>query len=495
MQTVIFAMFVIGILLILRDMAKIIFWERRRKKEALQFDAGPQREQMEKYARSFQRLASTFYDMPVRREGFSPQETERMLRETEETVCSRCAGREECWRRKRCRSRELGENLIRAMEMAEPEVITAAQGDWFDMCRNGARFLEELKHIFVRERQNLIWNNRLIEGRLAVAEQLGEISRIMQQVANNIYNITLAPAEQEEQVRKVLARKQVLVKQMWMLEKAQGKLRFFLTLRARSGQCVTIREVTRILSGVFECPIAAARESRVVLSRDYTTILFQEDVHFQVLTGVARITREAESVSGDNYLCSDEGDSYLLCLSDGCGSGMEACRESENVVELLELFLSSGFSRETAARMVNSALVLQRSEGMFSTVDICSLDLYTGICEFLKAGAASTFIRRDHWVETVSSTSLAAGLVQELDFESTTKKLYDGDYLIMVTDGVLDALPEENAEEVMKEFIMENTSTSPREMGRTLLERVMGCSGYRAADDMTVLVAGIWKKQ
>ena len=104
----------------------------------------------------------------------APRDTERMLRETEETVCSRCAGREECWRRKRCRSRELGENLIRAMEMAEPEVITAAQGDWFDMCRNGARFLEELKHIFVRERQNLIWNNRLIEGRLAVAEQLGK---------------------------------------------------------------------------------------------------------------------------------------------------------------------------------------------------------------------------------------------------------------------------------------------------------------------------------
>ena len=67
MQTVIFAMFVIGILLILRDMAKIIFWERRRKKEALHFDGGPQREQIEKYARSFQRLASTFYDMPVRR--------------------------------------------------------------------------------------------------------------------------------------------------------------------------------------------------------------------------------------------------------------------------------------------------------------------------------------------------------------------------------------------------------------------------------------------
>ncbi len=52
--------------------------------------------------------------------------------------------------------------------------------------------------------------------------------------------------------------------------------------------------------------------------------------------------------------------------------------------------------------MVNSALVLNGRDGMFSTVDICAVDLYTGICEFLKAGAAATFIRRDHWVETIT---------------------------------------------------------------------------------------------
>ena len=492
MRTVIFAMFVIGVLLILRDMAKIVFLGRKRKREALQFDGGPQREQMERYAQSFQRLASTFYAMPVRRESFTEQETERILGETEKAVCARCAKREICWKRQRYQSAQLGNNLIRALEGGQQEEIMAAQGAWFDLCQNGARFAEELGHIFTRERQNLLWNNRLIEGRLAVAEQLGEVSRIMQQVANDIYSITLAPADREEQVRKALARKQVLVKQMWMLDKPQGKIQFFLTLRARSGQCVTLREVTKILSGIFGSPIAAARESRVVLSREFTTMLFKEDVNFQVLTGVARITREAESVSGDNYLCSNEGDSFLLCLSDGCGSGMEACRESESVVELLEMFTASGFSRETAAKMVNSALVLQRS--MFSTVDICSLDLYTGICEFLKAGAATTFIKRDHWVETVSSTSLAVGLVQELDFESTSKKLYDGDYLIMVTDGVLDALPPQREEEVMKELILENTSTAPKELGRTLLERVLSYSGYRAADDMTILVAGIWKK-
>ena len=84
---------------------------------------------------------------------------------------------------------------------------------------------------------------------------------------------------------------------------------------------------------------------------------------------------------------------------------------------------------------------------MFSSVDVCSLDLYSGICEFVKAGAATTFIRRSNWVETITSTSMAAGLVQQLDFEKTSKKLYDGDYLVMVTDGVLDALPVKQEEE------------------------------------------------
>ena len=84
-----------------------------------------------------------------------------------------------------------------------------------------------------------------------------------------------------------------------------------------------------------------------------------------------------------------DGGKFVMCLSDGMGSGMDACRESEIVVELLEQFLESGFTQEAAARMVNSALVLKGQEGMFSTVDICAVDLYTGICEFLKAGAAS----------------------------------------------------------------------------------------------------------
>ena len=240
--------------------------------------------------------------------------------------------------------------------------------------------------------------------------------------------------------------------------------------------------------------MTSAQGSRCIINGEFHTVHFVEDVSYQMLFGVSRLTREKETVSGDNYICRQEEDKFVMCLSDGMGSGMDACRESEVVVELLEQFLESGFSQETAARMVNSALVLKGQEGMFSTVDICGVDLYTGICNFLKAGAASTFIKRDHWVESITSESLAAGLVQQIDFETATRKLYHGDYLIMMTDGVLDALPDQKEEETMKEIIMDVHEESPKDFGRGILERVLGYSDYHARDDMTVLVAGVWKK-
>ena len=107
---------------------------------------------------------------------------------------------------------------------------------------------------------------------------------------------------------------------------------------------------------------------------------------------------------------------------------------------------------------------------------------------------SSTFIKRDHWVEAISSESLAAGLVQQIDFDTASRKLYHGDYLIMMTDGVLDALPLDREEETMKEIIMDVQEENPREVSRGILERVLGYSDYRARDDMTVLVASVLRK-
>ena len=194
-----------------------------------------------------------------------------------------------------------------------------------------------------------------------------------------------------------------------------------------------------------------------------------------------------------SFLHKEEGQ-FLASLSDGMGTGLNAYQESEKVVDLLEQFLEAGFSQETAVKMINSALVLRDQGKTFSTIDISSIDLYSGVCEFLKIGAATSFIRRGNWVEAITSTSLPAGIFQQTDFEKTCRKLYDGDMVIMVTDGVLDVLPAEHQESLMKDIILEHQTNNPKELADYILSRVRQYKSGRFCDDMTVLVVGIWKR-
>ena len=143
--------------------------------------------------------------------------------------------------------------------------------------------------------------------------------------------------------------------------------------------------------------------------------------------------------------------------------------------------------------MINSALLVRSDAQVFSTVDIASLDLYTGVCEFLKVGASTTFIRRDNWVETISSTSLPAGVFHRLEPDCSSRKLYAGDMVIMVTDGVLDALPAGHQESMMKDIIMEHDTGNPSELAAYILGRIRQYGEKEPSDDMTVLVMGLVK--
>ena len=497
MQEWMIAMLVISIMLIIRDMAKTILAENLPDtQELLTLQEGhPQKERVEKYAASFQKLADTFYGMPYRRDYLSSRQVERIMEDTNAKVCYRCYQREICWGEHKQELCKGVEALVRSMESGNEDDIRSIRADWTSICPRSVQYYEAVAENFQREKQNLIWDNRMIENRLAVAQQLMEVSRIMENVASDLYDLERCTPQFEEDLRKSLRKNHVILRQAWMMDKVKGRRQVFLTMRARSGQCISMTEIAQLLSKSCESSMVPVNGSRCIVNGEYHTVHFIEDVSYQVLYGAARLTREEEKISGDNYVCRQEdGGRFVMCLSDGMGSGMEACKESETVVELLEQFMESGFSQETAAKMVNSALVLKGQDGMFSTVDICAVDLYTGICNFLKAGAASTFIKRDHWVESITSESLAAGLVQQIDFETASRKLYHGDYLIMMTDGVLDALPDQKEEETMKEIIMDVHEKEPKEIGRGILERVLGYSDYRARDDMTVVVAGLWKK-
>ena len=265
--------------------------------------------------------------------------------------------------------------------------------------------------------------------------------------------------------------------------------------KAGKGHCVTSKEVAAMIGGILDIPMRPTDSTKNVISKTYDTFAFVEDTNFKTLTGSARITKLGEKVSGDNFsILNLENGQMILLLSDGMGTGVNANEESESVIELLEQFMEAGFKEESAIRLINSILVLKSENQSFSTIDLSILNLYTGVCDFVKIGAATTFIKRDQWVETISSTTMPAGVFNQVDLDQKSKKLYHGDYVIMMSDGVLDCIPGNNKEKFMQEVILGLKSTNPQEMANKILKEALAQNEEIPPDDMTVLVAGIWKK-
>ena len=206
MQEWIIAMLVISVLLILRDMAKTILAVRPSKTEELLplCESHPQKEKVQRYAASFQKLADTFYGMPYRKDYLSSGQIEHILEETNSQVCSKCYQREICWGERAQMLYQGGEAMIRAMEEGNEESLSKIRSDWIGVCGRSVQYFETVKERFQKEKQNLIWGNRMIESRLAVAQQLTEISKIMAMVAEDLYDIAQADPKFQEDLQKLL---------------------------------------------------------------------------------------------------------------------------------------------------------------------------------------------------------------------------------------------------------------------------------------------------
>ena len=63
----------------------------------------------------------------------------------------------------------------------------------------------------------------------------------------------------------------------------------------------------------------------------------------------------------------------------------------------------------------------------------------------------------------------------------------------MMTDGVLEALPEEDRDRRMEEMLRCCATVNAKDAQR-LMERVYLLQKLRARDDMTILVGSLWEK-
>lgn len=474
--------------------------ERIREREIMRgaAEAGmypaPEKEQLERYADAFYGLSKLFQKMPCQKERLGDADLEQVFAAVRTRVCADCDMAERCWGNNYFQYCRLLYEMVTELEY-EGNVSAALEEELSGQCGYPEAVVQTLREEYGQARVNLLWSNRMMEQRMAAGEQIFQTAELLRHVAGGFLH---AP-EQERRIGKKLRRELkylgVELESLRVFLCEDERTEIYLFLRAGKRVCVSAKTIAEVLSECCGRKMRPVWNCQAAVGEHPASFHFVPDTKFQIFCGISRITKAGEMVSGDNYafLQKDTG-KVVMSLADGMGSGAGACQESEKVIELLEQFLDAGFPQETAVRMINSCMLLQNREQMFSTIDLCMVDLYNAKCDIIKSGAASTFICQGNEIEVIGSSAFPAGIMQQSDYESMHRQLASGSTIVMMTDGVLEALPEESREQQMVELIGRTATRNAKEYARRLMEKVYLMQKLHARDDMTILVGNIWEK-
>lgn len=355
------------------------------------------------------------------------------------------------------------------------------------------------------DRKDMLYQKEIQETKEVFASHLDEISGAFADVADTIVHVSMPVAHKRKALIQHLKRQGIVVRELVFIEGgAAGSYvsapdvrcgnRISIEARAAGRHTVSASVLGEFLSAFFDRRLVLSAESALVIGRGYDTFIYEDEPRYIVLSAISRAVKEDERVSGDNFSLEEYNQGQVVVmLADGMGSGELACRDSQAVIEFMERFLEAGFQKEKAFTMVNGAIAAQNGCCNITTLDICAVNLLTGEAEFVKAGAAASYIKRGNWVEEVAADTLPLGSMDELCPITQSVRLADTDMLIMISDGISDAIEHESAGR-LREIISRSSIQNPKEMSDFLLRCAINSQGGRIRDDMTVLACYIKRR-
>lgn len=248
-------------------------------------------------------------------------------------------------------------------------------------------------------------------------------------------------------------------------------------------------ELSERVSKIYQSPLSLMLPEEWIPAGRHRFLLSGEN-HFRIIFGKSYCSKRGEDYCGDTFSYFHKNqDQVVLCLCDGMGTGEQARISSTRLIEAFEALLLAGTDEKTAVNLLHSVLFLSAKKNL-STLDITSVSLKSGIAGFIKAGGASTFIKRENKVERIDNNNPPPGYLGEPDVDLRYKKLYDGDMIIMLSDGMLAFEGQKGDINSMEELIGRIHTDNAQIFADNLMELIAEVTG-EAEDDRTVLVASI----
>ena len=245
---------------------------------------------------------------------------------------------------------------------------------------------------------------------------------------------------------------------------------------------------------------------RVVMKRD---LEIAKDIQAWLLPGaplqipgyqIAYATRPANTVAGDYYdVILRPGQTLsenriLFVVADVAGKSIPAAMLMATFQASLRTLSTSGVALPELVAGVNRYACSNSQGGVrFTTAFFAELDPATGDMVYINAGHNVPILRRASGVvERLEAGGIPVGIFPESPYEMRATRLEPGDWLVIFTDGVVeaaDAKDEEYGETELIKLVDRESGSSPAEMLIRMLadlDRFVGNTPQH--DDMTCLI-------
>lgn len=249
---------------------------------------------------------------------------------------------------------------------------------------------------------------------------------------------------------------------------------------------------------------------RVVMKRD---LEIAKDVQAWLLPGaplqipgyqIAYATRPANTVAGDYYDVilrpgqrqneNQIKDRVLFVVADVAGKSIPAAMLMATFQASLRTLSTSGVALAELVAGVNRYACSNSQGGVrFTTAFFAELDPATGDVVYVNAGHNVPILRRTSGaVERLETGGIPVGIFAESPYQVGTTRLEGGDWLVIFTDGVVEAVnrkDEEYGEPELIRLVDRGSGSAPAELLRSLLaelDRYVGNTPQH--DDMTCLL-------
>lgn len=351
----------------------------------------------------------------------------------ENTVNEKCLG---CDRRKNCLNDEKLNLVVDYIsnKLENNETIDEKMLDF--NCELSKEFVRDIYEIYNSVKLMRILKEQERNNANKLSDQYKEVSKILSNISKNIKSDLIKIDKKQEKLREELKFYGYLVYEDEYKEDNTGIEYTFVT-NILNNIDKQKKEIISILSNILEKPMVI----KLILNsskKEKSKIKVVSTPEFNVQNSVISIAKNGEEVSGDSYLIEELQDlKHISVISDGEGNGRNASKSSKNVIDMLERLLSGGFDECGAIEIINSILKLKSDSQNSSTLDNMIIDLKTGYSQYIKLGAAPTYIIHEGKIVTINNMNIPVGVSDNPDYLPISRKLIDKDIVVQISDGVL----------------------------------------------------------